>query len=155
MEVSTNFTTIVEDMDKVMTGEERYPIFGGFVAESEAIKILTEFKGLNLYWECLPKAELTRIMLGQGKVAIGEIRVFGNNFLSAYGHNFNPPYEFHAWVEITPDIIIDFALPGLILKGLNTSDEIGPYIVGREPIILAGMKPDWMHYKKIEYYKGR
>ena len=150
--LSTNFTTIIEDVDKIMTGEERYPIFGGFVAETEANAILSMFVGLNLYWQCLPKAEITKGFLGIGEVVIGEIKVFSGDGLSTYGHNFNPPYEFHAWVEITPDVIIDFALPGLIEKGLNSSDEIGPYIINRDPIILAGMAPDWIHYKKVGYH---
>ncbi len=154
MEISTNFTTIIEDVDKIMTGEERYPILGDLVTEEEAVKVLRAFKGLNLYWECLPKAEMARIILGRGKVTIGEIRVMGGDYLSAYGHNYNPPYEFHAWLEVG-DGIVDFALPGLIEKGLNTSDEIGPYIVEREPTILAGVRLNWMYYKKIEYYKGR
>jgi hypothetical protein len=131
--LSTNFTTIIEDVDKIMTGKERYPIFGGFVSEKEANAILSRFVGLNLYWQCLPKAEITKGFLGIGEIVIGEIKVF------------------HAWVEITPDVIIDFALPGLIEKGLNSSDEIGPYIVDRDPIILAGKRPDWIFYKKIEY----
>ncbi len=154
MEISTEFTTIVEDMDKIMTGEEKYTIVGDLVTEEEAVKVLGAFKGLNLYWECLPKAEMARIILGRGKVTIGEIRVMSEDFLSAYGHNYNPPYEFHAWLDVGEGIV-DFALPGLILKGLNSSDEVGPYITGREPIILAGIRPEWMYYKKIEYYKGR
>lgn len=151
LSISTGFTTLIEDVDKIMTGKERYPIVGDLVTEEEAVKVLTELKGLNLHWQCLPKVEITKGILGIGVIAIGEIRVMSGDFLSTYGHNFNPPYEFHAWLEVG-DGIVDFALPGLIEKGLNSSDEIGPYLIGRKPIILAGNKPDWIYYKKIEYF---
>ena len=45
--------------------------------------------------------------------------------------------------------IIDMALPGVIQKGLTTFDSIGAFLVGREPVILAGTPEPWMMYKGV------
>ena len=43
--------------------------------------------------------------------------------------------------------IIDLALPFVIEKGLNTKDEIGFFLMDREPFILAGKPPSWIKYE--------
>jgi hypothetical protein len=68
---------------------------------------------------------------------------------SNYGYMFKPPFEFHAWLQ-TPQGIIDVALPGAIEKGLTTFDDVGPYLIGREPFILAGPPLDWMEYMPVQ-----
>lgn len=136
------------------------PITGDFLSSKDLLVILKKCVGLNLYWNCLEKAKIVKEYMGFGAVVLGECLVISKNGESAYGHYYLPPYEFHAWWQgrfsgeesnPTNNIIVDVALSGLIAKGLNTKDEIGPALVGREPIVLAGQPEQWMKYiPKIE-----
>jgi hypothetical protein len=80
---------------------------------------------------------------------IGSLLVVSGDGKSEYGHYFNPPYEFHAWLQEGP-IIVDVALPGVIESGLMLTDEVGPFISGREPLILAGEPLTWMKYQAVD-----
>jgi len=149
--VTTFFTTKYDDLESVMTGEEIFPIIGNLVTEEQASEVIKQFRGLNPYWNCLEKTRIADKYF-YGIPTIGSLHILNVDFKSAYGYEFNPPFEFHTWLTIlgTPIGIIDIALPGAIQKGLTTYDEIGPALVGREPIILAGEIPDWLIYQHYE-----
>lgn len=55
----------------------------------------------------------------------------------------------HVWLERSNSQIIDYAMPGVILRGLQERDEVGPFLVGREPVIIIDECPDWIIYRKI------
>lgn len=144
--------------DKIITGEEIYPIVGDLLTPGKIERIMLRMKGLSRYWNCIEKARIAREVLGFGEIVLGECLVWSNDFKSSYGFYFNPPFEFHAWVQIYNSPldwygkgmrIVDVALPGVIELGLATHDHIGPCVVGREPFILAGEPPDWVEYKSV------
>ncbi len=83
---------------------------------------------------------------------MGAAKVMSGDYMSTYGFEYNPPYEFHAWV-VDNGNIIDLALPGVIEKGLITKDDVGYYLVKRKPVILAGTEPNWISYKQFELIK--
>lgn len=152
--ISSKLTSMDPDEGLTMTGQERYTIKGGLLNEKQAASLMVQCKGLNPIWNCLEKAQLVRRFLGFGHVVVGGCMVLSRDRLSTYGHYFNPPYEFHAWWQkhAAPNQpIIDIALPGLIKKGIETSDEQGPFLVGRKPIILAGRPLRWMEYRPVEF----
>jgi hypothetical protein len=141
------FATIGDDKDALLTGQESYPIEGSLAFSEDVYRVWkNEFKGLNRYWDCLPKAQKVQRFFG-GVVVLGRLFVTSANYTSQYGYEFNPPYEFHAWVRFASGIL-DFALPGVIEKGLNTVDDIGPFLIGREPFILVGKPLNWLHYRQ-------
>jgi hypothetical protein len=148
LKVTTSMTSIIADRDFLVTGDESYPIIGELLTPlaCSAIFKKMEVAGLNRYWDCLPKAKIVLDHLGQGELKVGSMYVWSGDMLSNYGYEFRPPFEFHAWVAIGEDIV-DMALPGVIEKGLSTRDEIGPALVGRSPVILAGPPLPWMTYK--------
>ena len=144
--VTTGFSVLEPGKD-LMTGKERYQIVGRAVSEEEVRSLLTSFSGLQRYWDCIGKAQRAQKLLGRGRVMIGSLLVTSGDLKSEYGYYFNPPYEFHAWLDLGLGVIFDPALPGVIEKGLTTHDAIGPYIIDREPVVLAGKPLDWMKYK--------
>jgi hypothetical protein len=146
---TTMLTTIDKDRDATLTGEEQYPIIGSAVPEEIVRIILTHYKGLNRYWDCIKKAQIASEILGRGEVWLGAAMVASSDWLSSYGHYWNPPFELHAWVELGNGLIFDAALPGLIQKGMETCDHVGPALTGREPVILAGFPTRWMYYNKV------
>jgi len=163
---TTGFTTFVGD-DARLTGEERYPLTGhmwqlvGRRSLDEVQKLLS---GLRTYWDCIEKNKLAKKMLRDAFVGlpltqvVGSLMVVSGDSKSAYGYYFNPPYEFHSWLRIGDNPyykgIVDFALPGVIEKGLNSSDAVGPYLINRTPVILIGAPPTWMQYKEHEEVTG-
>jgi hypothetical protein len=130
-----------------MTGEETFPIIGQLVTEDQARKVIAQFKGLNPYWNCIDKVEIAYQHFG-GVPTVGSLHVISGDYTSTYGFEYNPPFEIHAWltVSIEPVEVIDLALPGVIQKGLVACDHVGPALVGREPVILAGTIPKWLMY---------
>jgi len=112
-------------------------------------KLLTSFSGLQRYWNCLEKAYRAQRLLGRGRVVLGSLLIASGDGQSEYGYYFNPPLEFHAWLDLGSGVIFDPALPGVIEKGLTTCDSVGPYIIDREPVILAGQPLDWMRYERM------
>jgi len=149
---------IVMDMtDERMTGEEEYPVVGSCLTQTEALQLLRGCKGLRLTADCVQKAEVVLAMqksvpslarLGKLVLCVGAVRVWSSDMSSAYGHDFRPPIECHAWIQSMTfqKVIVDLALPGLVLRGSRLSDEIGPFLVGRDPVLLAGVPEAWMQY---------
>jgi hypothetical protein len=142
-----------------MTGEEVYPIAGdGFLASSmvgHTDILIEKCRGLNLYWNCLEKALIVREYIGNGFVILGSLYVHNEERSGNYGYEYNPPLEFHAWWQPelrSGSIIIDIALPGVILKGKSIVDEFGSILSGREPCILSGKPLDWMEYRSLDIF---
>lgn len=132
------------DFSVLMTGEERYPTIGFDLYAITVDLILAEFAGLPLYAGCYEKAMIAAKYFS-GTVVFGAMRVLSDDYMSAYGFDYNPPTELHAWIRLH-NMIIDFSLPGVILRGMKLSDEQGPFLKGREPAILMGPPPDWLLY---------
>lgn len=150
--ITTGFSTLLEDEDKILTGEESWPILGDTVDEKKVAEVIKRCAGMNRIWECIPKAKMCREVLGKGIVAMGSLMVTSGDLKSEYGFYFNPPFELHAWVFLPPEkgeraAIVDVALPGIIEKGLTTHDTVGPYLVNRDPVVLAGRPPTWLRYQ--------
>lgn len=138
-----------EDAQELMTGE-MYPIYsyGDKVISEQIVKELlqTFFRlKLNRYYACIEKAKLVASYLGIASIHLGSLMVTSTEKGVAYGYLYNPPLELHAWVQVK-DKIIDFALAGTIEKGLKTKDDVGYFLVDREPVILAGTPAPWMKY---------
>jgi hypothetical protein len=135
-----------------MTGNEWYPIMGDIFSLDVVNLIVSDFmrkfKGLPLMGGCNAKAQIVHAFIAPTEIIVGGIKVWNRNFSATYEHTFNPPLEQHWWLQYNqnPNLIIDFALPGVILRGLKEHDEIGPYLEGRDPVILAGEVPDWIEY---------
>jgi len=155
---TTKLTSRAASEEVLLTGDEAYPVQGEIVNDSlvsvltnKIPEILSEIRGLHRYWDCLPKTKKAAKILGFGEVWVGSLLVVSGDYKSEYGYLFNPPYEFHSWLSLDDSgTILDVALPGVIEMGLITSDEVGPYLVDREPYILAGKPPLWCKYVPVE-----
>ncbi len=135
----------------LMTGDERYPIIGDLLSVEKADMICSMFKGLFLTGSCVEKNSIASHVIGGAKVlVVGAMRVLSADGRSAYGFDWNPPTELHAWIQ-EGDSVIDLSLPGVIIRGMMTSDEEGPFLVGLTPAILAGPVPDWLIYEPKEF----
>ena len=149
------FCSILEDKDAKMTGKERYPVIGGLFTADIAEVIMPKLKGLNPFWDCLAKADIVRNFYAFGHIMLGSCLVYNSDMSAYYGYEYFPPYEFHAWWQNNigeNPMIIDIALPGVILKGNKVIDSQGPILYGREPSILAGYPPFWIKYKAEAEY---
>lgn len=133
----------------LVTGLEDYPLVGSVITEEQKVECMKWFIGLSLYWDCNNKALAAYLALGlPGFCAVaGSLYVWSEDMESNYGYEYNPPLEFHVWLQNSKHEIIDFALPGVIMSGLNARDSIGPMLVGREPFILAGEAPEFLIYR--------
>ena len=129
-----------------LNGNEYWPILGDALTDDDVDIILKRCTGLQRHWNCIEKACHTYSHLGHGQIVIGAMEVISGDNSTRYGFDFVPPYEFHAWVSLCNASVIDVALPGVIEAGLMLSDSKGPYLVDREPVILAGDIPDWVVY---------
>jgi len=149
---TTKYTSLVDDLYVRMDGTERYLVRGNLLKTPDAEVLMNLCAGLLLNWDCIAKARIVKEYLGRGEVILGGCEAITRGGMSAYGHHFNPPLELHAWWQPRRHsrARIDIGLPGLILKGLNTADEEGPFLEGRDPFILAGMAPWWVKYKACE-----
>lgn len=147
--VTTAMTSLSEN-EAILTGKERYKVIGNqsdIVTEKSIIRTISLMAGLYRHWSCLEKAQIVQKIFG-GIVVVGSMYVFNKEGNGSYGFEFNPP-EFHSWVEIQgTNIVLDFALPGVIEKGLDTVDSIGPILKDIEPVILIGEPLDWMIYNR-------
>ncbi len=156
-EIKTTMSTLDDYLqdDAKMTGSEIFNIYNddmSILRGNQLDEIVMGCKGLKSHWNCLEKAKIVQSILGEASlVVIGSLAVISECGQSSYGYAYEPPLEFHAWVMVKAGII-DVALPGVINKGMNTSDEYGPYILGREEVVLAGMPADWMQYKAHEVH---
>lgn len=149
---TTKFTSITKE-DAKLVGDETFPVLGKAMHTCAVQEVLQKFSGYNRFWNCLEKAVTARRLLKQGCVALGSLMLVSSDGKSEYGYYYNPPYEFHAWVDLGAGMIFDAALPGVIEKGSNTSDSRGPFLVGRTPVILNGPPQKWMRYKVHQYFK--
>lgn len=149
---TTLLTTLDRDIGNNITGEEEWEILGNAVEPQVIQEIIQACSGLNYYWNCLEKAEKAQEILGRGTVIMGSLMVVSADFTSEYGHYWNPPFEFHAWVDLRNGSLVDIGLPGVIEKGLTTSDHIGPALIGRTPSVLAGPPPFWLKYQARMVY---
>lgn len=141
--------------DVFLTGDESWPIMGNLITKKWANMMIKRFAKYQFkrHWNCFEKAYCVMEELGQtAKVAVGDLTIFSHQFESTYGFIYNPPFEFHAWVEYKGGII-DIALPGAIEIGQKACDENGPFIVGRNAIILAtDQVPKWLKYNAVEHF---
>jgi hypothetical protein len=148
MQSNLNYRTVSEP---VLSGCEKYSVIGNKLSLDMQQRIQSAFCELTVKWDCLPKAGIVASHIPEVKVVVGSLMVDSMEEGVEYGHAWNPPYEFHAWCVFPDREIIDMALPGTIESGLATRDRIGYYLVGREPCILAGKPPEWLHYTIHEY----
>lgn len=149
---------VVNDMDfTVMKGTETYPIIGNLLQQTESAKLLGLCAGLQESAQCLEKSFIVlrnKTPLPDSPkmyLCLGAIRVWSTGGTSSYGHDFNPPREFHSWIEVG-NSIIDLALPGVIIRGTRLYDDVGQVLTGRTPVILAGRPPLWLQYKPVQKY---
>lgn len=161
---TTCFAAISSDAIS-LNGDEVFEIYGpqfhevmeGFLAgiamkvHNGQTEIVRRMKGLKRNWSCLEKALLVRHFIGAGDVMIGSLLVWNNERNGTFGYYYNPPYEFHAWVELRPHkFVIDFALPGVVESGLNLKDQYGYILTDIKPVALCGWVPDWLVYESFE-----
>lgn len=146
--ISTSFTSILGDKQEIMTGNERYPIIGDALTEEQVNNITSLFKGLNLYWNCLEKAQIVYSEIEDTVLEIGSVYISerSGKYVSQYGHACNPPYEFHAWTSLNGKIL-DLALPGVIMQGLKSKDKYGTFLETTKPFILVGNPPANIIYR--------
>ena len=150
--ISTTYNKSKLGEERLMNGDEEFSILGDLIDQKILNEIIKNCKGLKYHWDCLHKSMITQQVIGSGFVAVGKTMVLSGDFKSSYGHYYNPPYEFHSWL-IYKGGVIDVALPGLIETGLNFSDDQGPFLVNRKPVVLAGKPKKWMTYKVHDIIK--
>lgn len=155
-------TTIAMDWDpeSSMTGDESFPVIGSLIKRSRFSDICKlRFPGLYSYADCIAKNTLGSEELSDipTMLIIGAVRVWDKFGRGCYGFDYNPPHEIHAWLTPieSPNVIIDFSLPGLVQRALKFCDHEGPIVGGREPSYLAGTPPSWLQYKPVEIYHGQ
>jgi hypothetical protein len=160
--ISTIFPNLLANDKTIprLTGREQYPVLcnSSFdITQDYANEIQKRFSGLQTLGNCIEKnvialTKLTELhclginSMQDFQVMLGSFYVWSIDKRSSYGFEFNPPLEFHAWLQLE-STIIDFALPGVILSGLIHEDHIGPALTGRSPVIFAGIPPRWLAYK--------
>jgi hypothetical protein len=146
------------DFEERMNGKEIYPVKGFLIPSTVITIIIDRMRGLLLTANCLEKAVVVSNVLQEYYKCKINI-VFGSICITwkgtQYGHLFNPPLEFHAWNTIetknkqySESYIIDFSLPGVIIRGKKFKDEQGTFLIGLKPIILNGICPDFIQYKE-------
>lgn len=147
--VQTTFVS-KSDLDKKMSGSERYQIAGTTVSNEKIQATIEAYKGMSLYWNCLEKAQRAQEILQKGIVTLGSLLVWNKKYTANYGYLWNPPYEFHAWLNLGDERIFDPSLPGVIIAGITTIDKYGSILEGRTPFILNGVPPKYTVYKHKE-----
>lgn len=148
-------TTIKTDWDPndLMTGEERYPVIGTYLVKDIFKEVTKKFKGLQITSNCVEKNVIGMAAIGVPCwIALGSFRVWNKKRTSSYGFDFNPPYELHSWLipKVDPYIVIDFSLPGVIIRALKFKDSKGRVVTNRTPSYLAGVPPPWLEYSEIQ-----
>ena len=149
--METTFKVIGKN-EPVLTGDERYPVMGTLLPEDQLQALFrVSCAGTRRHWDCQIKAEKLVNVLPNSFIVLGSLYVWSDDLNSNYGYEFNPPFEFHAWlVHRNRDGIIgyvDLALPGVVEMGLNSSDSVGPIVKNREPVILCGTPESWLSYR--------
>lgn len=151
---TSTIASIFNTKMEIMTGNEDFPMYGNLITKDQLEKMLfiCAKHRLDSRWNCVEKAIIARTVLGHGIITIGTCLIYSSDIETNYGFEFQKatPYEFHTWLSYR-DGIVDIALPGVIQSGLELSDEHGPFLSGRSPIVLAGKPADWMFYKPEQY----
>lgn len=152
--ITTGMFSLWNSKQVLLNENDIWPILGDELKSDELKKLIGQCSERRLprNWGCLEKAILVAENLKRGTVEVGSFYIWSSTMENQYGFEFNPPFEFHAWVRLSNRKIIDIALPGVIETGLNTCDQIGPYLIGREPIVLAGDVPSWLVYETFGIY---
>ena len=144
--------TYVDLTPEIMTGKESYPMIGFALTWVKLEGIIRCCAGMLLTGHCGMKAQEALKHVGPGwKLVYGNMRVWSGDKSSAYGFDWNPPHEGHYWLQDGKGQVIDVALPGVIRRGMLACDEVGPFLTGRSPIVLAGKPPDWLWYSMVGY----
>lgn len=150
-------------IEETLKGDEAYEVYAlselSLLSKEDVAHLIYDMRGLLVGASCLEKAvfvcqhlqraKKTNHVIQMGSVLVTWPDQFGG--CTQYGHSFNPPFEFHAWVKVHGGWkrgIIDVAMPGLILRGQEFSDAQGPFLQGMIPKIIAGLIPPWVLYKK-------
>jgi len=94
---SISFAKLDMDTDGKLTGREKFPIVGNRISLSVAEQIQKEFAGLFSHWDCLDKAKIVTKHIRDSQIVVGSLNLASSDMTSLYGHEFHPPYEFHAW----------------------------------------------------------
>ena len=140
--------------DPIMTGKENFEILGNAIQPEIVKTIVSHFAGLNLFYDCNRKVSIASHFLAnlgiEFEINFGELFVDSKEKSTNFGYKFNPPYEFHCWIGLPGENILDVSLPGTILKGKLTSDNVGPFLIGRKEFILNGRPKNWLHYTTHE-----
>lgn len=138
-----------------MTGDEKYPVIGDYLVKDIFNQVAKQFKGLLVGANCVEKNMIGERAVGFScLLVVGSFRIWTKRMNSAYGFDFNPPYELHSWLVPKKDhnIIIDFSLPGIILRALKFKDKQGYVVRKRNPCYLSGPPPEWLWYSPVEVY---
>lgn len=158
MAEATIFTTRFDPQAQDIVPNKEYPIFsndeGILISKDIANTLINAFHTLKLnrYYDCLEKAKIAALYLRAPEIHLGSLMIDSTEPNVAFGYKYNPPLEFHAWLEKDGNII-DLAVPGSIEFGSKLKDDIGPFLKGREPIIVAGKPPEWLTYVTYETIK--
>lgn len=153
--VTTTFAVKNFKDDPLIEAGQSYPLLGDAITKSEKECILEDLIGLSQKWQCDAKALTTLLALRKSgrhglEMHIGSLFIWSKDHLSSYGFAYNPPLEFHCWVYCSKsNAIIDFALPGVIMVGLEMRDDVGPMLVVRKPVILAEEPLEYLQYRSV------
>ena len=121
-----------------------YPLRGQEIDPQDWILLTRFFQEQQLlrFAGCMEKAVATYLHCGfkeKGYLAVaGDMRVFDGD--TAYGFDFNPPHEFHVWLERRSHAnrtVVDVSLPGVIER----AHERG-YLTHVQPFAIAGSLDD-------------
>jgi len=139
------------DKQEFCTATERYPIMGDLLSLDIINSLLGKFKGLHKYYDCHEKARIVYDyvwgLFSDISLVYGAFYIDSATNKSQYGFLYNPPFEFHAWIDVSGGII-DLSLPGVIENGSKSCDQYGAFLEGREPVVLSGYDiPEWLHYE--------
>lgn len=143
------------DPNNRMTGEEKFPVIGDYLVKDIFSQVAKQFKGLLVEANCVEKNMIGERAVGfPCLLVVGSFRIWTKRMNAAYGFDFNPPYELHSWLVPKRDhnIIIDFSLPGIIIRALKFKDEKGYLVRKRKPCYLSGRPPEWLWYSPVEAY---
>lgn len=144
--------------DVTMTGHEKYEVVGDLVSRKMSDSIIERFAGKKMYADCIEKNVIAAKMLPFPTIMmLGSLYVFDpNGGNGSYGFEFNPPFELHAWLKPVARAgvaVLDFALPGVILRALKAEDEEGHIVSGIEPFVMAGQPPSYLMYRGYKIMK--
>lgn len=151
MDYTTKITTLFDEDSQYLMNDEIYPAYshnGKLRLQQDEIEDLLNTcynLKLNRYYACIEKAKIVADYLGIPNIHLGSLMVESTENGVMYGYYFNPPLELHAWVQDGFDII-DLAVAGTIELGSKTKDDVGYFLIGREPVVVAGTPPPWLHY---------